>query len=159
MNYISLDEFKKAWVFRHKDLVIEEADLDLIKPMTAARSAVLWTTMISREKDHPDFFDSGQWPGQSQTWLEEINWEKAWEQGNASLPDTILEFLGWEDNTTVYFCMSKNSVIETSFFIFKKYWQNFMFLADGCVLVGKKRDSVIQFLETGTAKLGKKPKP
>ena len=29
----------------------------LIKPMSAARAAVLWSTMVSNEKDHPDFFD------------------------------------------------------------------------------------------------------
>ncbi len=34
MNYIALDEFKKAWVFRHKDLPIEEQDLAQIKLMS-----------------------------------------------------------------------------------------------------------------------------
>ncbi len=51
MNYIALDEFKKAWVFRHKDLPIEEQDLAQIKLMSAARSATLWTTMVSKEKE------------------------------------------------------------------------------------------------------------
>ena len=57
MNYISLDEYKKAWVFRHKDMPISSEDAAQIKPMSAERAAVLWTTMVSREHDHPDFFD------------------------------------------------------------------------------------------------------
>ena len=63
MNYIALDDYKKAWVFKHKDLPIEESDLALIKPMSAARAAVLWSTMVSNEKDHPDFFDKTDWVG------------------------------------------------------------------------------------------------
>jgi hypothetical protein len=32
-----------------------------------------------------------------------------------------------------------------------------MFLADGSLLIGKKRNTVVQFLESGIAKLGEKP--
>lgn len=56
MNYISLDDYKKAWVFRHKDIPVSDIDAANIKPMTSERAAVLWTTMVSREHDHPDFF-------------------------------------------------------------------------------------------------------
>jgi hypothetical protein len=54
----------------------------------------------------------------------------------------------------VYFCIARDNIIETSFDVFKRNWQNFMFLADGSLLLGKKRDEVVQFLETGDAKLG-----
>ena len=66
MNYISLDEYKKAWVFRHKDIPVSDIDAANIKPMTSERAAVLWTTMVSREHDHPDFFDKTDWCAQEQ---------------------------------------------------------------------------------------------
>ena len=78
------------------------------------------------------------------------------EAGDEQLPEEILNHLAWEANTTVYFCMARDNIIETSFAVFKRCWQNFMFLADGSLLLGKKRDAVVQFLETGNAKLGKK---
>ena len=50
--------------------------------------------------------------------------------------------------------MARDNIIETSFDVFKRNWQNFMFLADGSLLLGKKRNEVVQFLATGDAKLG-----
>ncbi|MEJ6476536.1 DUF2947 domain-containing protein [Pseudoalteromonas piscicida] len=156
MNYIALDDYKKAWVFKHKDLPIEASDLALIKPMTAARAAVLWSTMVSNEKDHPDFFDKNDWVGKAESWQEALNWEQPWEAGEA-FPEVIEQFLDWQDNTTVYFCLSRDDVIETRFDVFKRCWQNFMFLTDGSFLIGKKRSSVVQFMAEGQAKLGTKP--
>ena len=156
MNYISLDEYKKAWVFRHKDMPISADDAQQIKPMTSERAAVLWSTMVSREHDHPDFFDKTDWCGKEESFIETLNWESAWEAGEEQLPEAILAHLDWEANTTVYFCMARDNIIETSFAVFKRCWQNFMFLADGSLLMGKKRDAVVQFLESGNAKLGKK---
>ena len=158
MNYLPLNEFKKAWVFRHQDLEIAPTDLEKIKLMSPTRSAVLWSTMVSREKDHPDFFTENEWAGQASSWQENLNWEKDWEAGLEELPESINEFLKWENNTTVYFCLNRDCVIETQFDVFKRCWQNFMFLADGCLLLGKKRDTVAQFLENGDVKLGNKPK-
>ncbi|NOU51661.1 DUF2947 domain-containing protein [Pseudoalteromonas sp. JBTF-M23] len=158
MNYISIDKFKKAWVFKHQDLPINEADLDAIKLMSPERSAVLWTTMVSREKDHPDFFTKSEWPGDEATWVSQLNWETPWENGEPHLPQTLCDFLQWEDNTTVYFCLSREHVFETRFDVFKHCWQNFMFLADGSLLLGKKRQGVVQFMENGQAKLGERPK-
>ncbi|CCQ09563.1 FIG00950535: hypothetical protein [Pseudoalteromonas luteoviolacea B = ATCC 29581] len=157
MNYIALDEFKKAWVFRHKELPIDDQDLALIKPMSASRAATLWATMVSKEKDHPDFFVVTEWTGDPKSWQQTLNWEAPWEAGEPELPSDIIDFLNWENNTTVYFCMSRDSVIETRFDVFKRHWQNFMFLADGSLLLGKKREAVVQFMENGQAKLGCRP--
>ena len=54
--------------------------------------------------------------------------------------------------------MSRDQVIETNFAVFERCWQNFMFLCDGSLLVGKKRTAVVQFMENGEARLGEKPK-
>ena len=72
MNYISLDEYKKAWVFRHKDMPISADDAQQIKPMTSERAAVLWSTMVSREHDHPDFFDKTDWCGKEESFIETL---------------------------------------------------------------------------------------
>ncbi|MGO2010434.1 MAG: DUF2947 domain-containing protein [Pseudoalteromonas sp.] len=157
MNYIPLDDYKKAWVFRHQDAPVNEQDLALIKPMSSERAAVLWSTMVSREHDHPDFFDKTDWCGKEENFTQTLHWEAAWEEGAELPPQEILDHLDWQANTTVYFCMSRDNIIETSFAVFKRNWQNFMFLADGSLLLGKKRDAVIQFLENGDAKLGTKP--
>ena len=157
MNYISLDDYKKAWVFRHKDIPVSDIDAANIKHMTSERAAVLWTTMVSREHDHPDFFDKTDWCAQEQNFSQEINWEDAWESEEPQFPDAILNHLDWQANTTVYFCMARDNIIETTFDVFKRNWQNFMFLADGSLLIGKKRSTMVQFLESGIAKLGEKP--
>ncbi|MFY8328626.1 DUF2947 domain-containing protein [Pseudoalteromonas sp. ZZD1] len=157
MNYIPLDDYKKAWVFRHQDAPVSEQDLALIKPMSHERAAVLWSTMVSREHDHPDFFDKTDWCGKDENFTQTVHWEAAWEEGAEQPPEEILAHLDWQANTTVYFCMARDNIIETSFAVFKRNWQNFMFLADGSLLLGKKRDAVVQFLESGDAKLGNKP--
>jgi hypothetical protein len=157
MNYISLNDYKKAWVFRHQDAPVSEQDLALIKPMSHDRAAVLWSTMVSKEHDHPDFFDKTDWCGKEESFTETVRWEDAWEEGEALPPEAILVHLDWQANTTVYFCIARDNIIETSFDVFKRNWQNFMFLADGSLLLGKKRDAVAQFLENGDAKLGNKP--
>jgi hypothetical protein len=113
--------------------------------------------MVSREFDHPDFFDKTDWCGQDESFTQEVNWQDAWENSDEQLPEAILTHLDWQANTTVYFCMARDNIIETTFDVFKRNWQNFMFLADGSLLMGKKRNTVVQFLESGYAKLGEKP--
>lgn len=156
MNYLPLDEFKYAFAFRHKELELDEATLAQIKFMTPARSQTLWRTFISKDKDHPDFFDGQDWPGNGKTWLNTVKWETAWEHDEA-LPFEIETHLEWEDNTTVYYCLSHHHIIETSWALFKKHWLNFLFMSDGALLIGKKRNQVVQFLENGYAKLGRRP--
>ncbi len=156
MSYLPLEQFKYAWAFRHGSLpAIPEQDKARIKVMNAERARVLWTTFISREADHPDFFTSHDWPGQDASWLETIDWESAWDD-ESQLPEEITSHLSWEDNTTVYFCLSDKHVIETQFGVFKNYWLHFLFMSDGALLIGKKRQQAVQFLSNGTAKIGQK---
>ena len=157
MNYIPLEQYKQAWVFRHKDLPITPEDLALIKPMTEARAANVWCTFISNENDHPDFFTDKDWPGQKGSWSQSVDWEKAWENEDIHLPAELLAHLDWDNNTVVYFCLSRGNVIETRWDVFKRCWQNFLFMSDGVILLGKKRQQVAQFMATGQVKLGQKP--
>ena len=112
MNYTPLDDFKYAWAFRHQQLPISESTLTKIKPMSEPRATNLWSTFVSREKDHPDFFDNKDWPGNGKTWSSTVKWETAWDNDEA-LPDDILNFLDWDENTTVYYCLSRFSPSKT----------------------------------------------
>lgn len=156
MNYISLDELKNAWVFRHKSLLLTDKDKAKIKPMTNTRAQIVWDTFISRQADHPDFFKQGDWPFDEKTWQEKVKWESVWDSEQAELPEEIINHLNWDSNTVVYFCSARNNVIETTWAVFQRCWKNFLFMDDGPLLIGKKRNEVIQFLSDGQCKLGLK---
>ena len=157
MNYIPLSQLKNAWVFKHKSLPISPEDLEKIKPMAQTRAQVLWDTFISKQVDHPDFFKKGDWPLSANTWQDSAKWEGIWDSNNSALPTLILEHLTWDDNTVVYYCCHRQQVIETTWAVFKRCWKNFLFMDDGVILIGKKRQQVVQFLSNGQFKVGNKP--
>ena len=156
MNYIPLEELKNAWIFKHKSLPIDEKDLGRIKPMACQRANTLWDTFISKQVDHPDFFKKGDWVFSKDTWKDVGKWEAIWDSENEDLPLLITEHLQWDNNTVVYFCNTRNNVIETTWAVFKRCWKNFLFMDDGTLLIGKKRTEVVQFLSNGSFKVGTK---
>ncbi|MDN3651791.1 DUF2947 family protein [Thalassotalea ponticola] len=158
MNYINLDELKYAWVFRFKQLPISDDDRQHIKAMTTARSATLWGQFIAKHADHPDFIDERDWPGQSNTWQENGNWQDAWESDDDALPELLSDYLSdWQDNATVYFCNSRKQVIETRFDVFIRCWKNFLMMDDGPLLIAKKAKQAVQFFPDGSYRLGLRP--
>lgn len=158
MNYFPLEQHKKAWIFRRQDLPINDNDKQAIKPMTEPRAQELWKQMVSRQVDHPDFFRSGDWAFNVETWQEQGNWEEVWDSEQTALPELLLDTLQWEDNTVVYYCNDQYSVIETTWGTFKRCWKNFLFMDDGALLLGKRRTEVVQFLANGSFRAGTKPK-
>ena len=156
MSYISLDDLKNAWIFRHQSLPIEPADLLSIKPLNKDRALQVWDTFISKQVDHPDFFKVGDWPFDHNSWSDEGNWETRWDSEEAELPALIVEHLAWDHNTVVYFCTSRDKVIETTWEVFQRCWKNFLFMDDGSILIGKKRQQTVQFLSNGHFKIGTK---
>lgn len=157
MNYIPLEQFKFAWIFRHKSLPLSEKSIKAIKPMSESRAMVLWDGFISKHVDHPDFFKQGDWAIDSKTWLDNGKWEGIWESDEHSLPQAILDNINWDANTVVYYCINRKLVIETTWANFKACWKNFLFVDDGTLLLGKKRQEVVQFNSNGHFKVGKKP--
>jgi hypothetical protein len=157
MNYLPLDSLKNAWIFKHKSLPIADTDLLKIKPMSAERANIVWDTFISRQVDHPDFFKKGDWPSDNNNWVEQGKWESIWDSNEDNLPELIQNHLDWDQNTVVYYCSSRDNVIETSWLIFKRHWKNFLFMDDGPILLGKKRQQVVQFNSNGQFKIGQKP--
>lgn len=157
MNYIPLSNYKKAWIFKRQDLPISAEDGQQIKPMTEQRASTLWKSAISTQADHPDFFKKGDWAFNINTWQEQGEWEAVWDSEETQLPELILEHLAWEDEVTVYYCNDQQSVIETTWAVFKRHWKNFLFMDDGALLIGKKRQQVIQFFSNGSFQIGTKP--
>ena len=157
MSYTSLEQLKNAWIFKHKSLPINDADLIKIKPMAKDRANVLWDAFISRQVDHPDFFKKGDWPFNSSNWHEQGKWEGIWDSNEENLPELITTHIAWDSNTVVYYCSNRDNVIETTWSVFKRCWKNFLFMDDGCILVGKKRKESVQFNSNGTFKIGNKP--
>ena len=154
MNYIPLSDLKNAWIFRHKSLPITPEDLIAIKPMAANRAQVLWDTFISKQVDHPDFFKKGDWPNNDENWVDQGKWEGIWDSKESALPEAILSHLQWDQNTVVYYCSARTNVIETTWAIFQRCWKNFLFIDDGVILIGKKRQEAVQFLSNGQFKIG-----
>jgi len=157
MNYLPLESLKNAWIFKHKSLPITDADLVKIKPMSTERANILWDTFISRQADHPDFFKKGDWPADNNNWSDQAKWEGIWDSDEKQLPVLIENHLDWDQNTVVYYCSSRDNVIETSWVVFQRCWKNFLFMDDGPILLGKKRQQVVQFTSNGLFKVGQKP--
>ena len=148
---------ENVWIFKHKSLPISETDLSKIKPMIKDRANVLWDTFISRQVDHPDFFKKGDWPFDQSNWQEQGKWEGIWDSNEENLPELITNSIAWDNNTVVYYCSNRENVIETTWVVFKRCWKNFLFMDDGCILVGKKRKESVQFNSNGSFKVGIKP--
>ena len=157
MSHIPLEQLKNAWIFKHKSLPISDVDLTKIKPMATDRANVLWDTFISRQADHPDFFKKGDWPFDQSSWQDQGKWEGIWDSNEEKLPELIATTIAWDNNTVVYYCSNRDNVIETTWAVFKRCWKNFLFMDDGCLLIGKKRKESVQFNSNGSFKVGNKP--
>ena len=90
------------------------------------------------------------------TWSDQGKWEAQWESDEDTLPESIIEHLAWPSNTVVYYCNDRKQVIETTWDVFQRTWKNFLFMDDGPLLIGKKRDQVVQFMSNGTFRIGNK---
>ncbi|WEM43445.1 DUF2947 domain-containing protein [Photobacterium sp. DA100] len=153
MNYVELDNYSRKWIFTHASMPVTESDLALIKPFTQARSAQIWGEHVSRQSPDADHFEKGDWAHNDKIWSQAIDWQVAWDSDEPELPEEMLAFLDWEDNTTVYFCYEKYNVIETKWDVFKRNWKNFLFFDDGPMLLGRKKSQAVWFSSKGTFRL------
>lgn len=156
MSYISLESYKKKWIFNHQAMPIELEDRELIKPMSESRSAQLWREYISKQSPTAEHFSSQDWPNLAKTWENEFEWQADWD-ADADLPEQLLAYLAWDEQAIVYFCYDKTDVIETNWKTFKKYWKNFLFYDDNPLLIAKKNKQVAQFYQSGRGKFGCRP--
>lgn len=157
MKYLNLEDFDRAWIFRHKDLPLADDVKQGIKPYTEAVSNQLWNQYISQQAGHPSQFGQGDWPFQSSCWQDKADWQQAWDDDSNELPELLVEHLDWDDNTNVLFFYDCDRVVETSWKLFKLSWKNFLFFDDGPILLGKKRKQAVQFLQDGQFAVGHRP--
>ncbi len=155
MDYIPLEAYRYRWFFSHKDLPVDPADLAGIKPLASNGALQIWQQLISSRANHSELFHKEDWPMLKQTWEQQSSqWQDIWESDANELPSSVLEALNWEPETVIYFCYHSENIIETTWKIFKQYWKNFLFLDDGPILIGKRREQALQFLSDGQVKIG-----
>ena len=154
MSYLPLDEYQRKWIFTHQSMPVPEAELEAIKPMSQARASQLWKENISAQSPDADRLSSSDWPMNESNWKETVDWMAAWESDEEPLPESVIEFIDWQDDVTVYFCYEKYNVIETKWSTFKKHWKNFLFYDDGPILIGRRRSEALWFDSEGNVKLG-----
>lgn len=157
MKYLELDDFDRAWIFRHKDLPLTDEEKKALKPYTEAVSNQLWNQYISQQAGHPSQFTQGDWLLSPAAREESGRWQEAWDSDESGLPSQVLETLDWDNNTNVLFFYDSDRVVETTWKVFKQSWKNFLFFDDGPILLGKKRAQVVQFLQDGSFVLGSRP--
>jgi hypothetical protein len=158
MKYLNLEDFDRAWIFRHKELPLSDDLKAEIKPYTEIVSNQLWNQYISQDSGHSSQFGSGDWPSRGSVWSDRGDWQQAWDSEKNDLPSIILNHLDWDDNTNVLFFYDCDRVVETSWKVFKLSWKNFLFFDDGPILMGKKRKQVVQFLQNGNFAVGALPR-
>jgi len=157
MKFLNLDDFDRAWIFRHKDLPIDDKTKAAIKPYTESVSNQLWNQYISQQSSHPSQFAMNDWPNKSNTWSGNGNWQEAWDSDKNDLPELLQQHIDWDDNTNVLFFYDSDRVVETTWKVFKASWKNFLFFDDGPILLGKKRKQAVQFMQDGSFTIGQRP--
>ncbi len=156
MKYQDINNYSRKWIFTHASMPVVSDDLQQIKPFTAQQSAMFWQENISRESPDSERFAPKDWASNLNNWLMETNWIKTWESDDDSFPVEIEQYLTWQDDVTVYFCYEKYNVIETTWKVFKNNWKNFLFYDDGPILLARRREQALWFLDNGKVKLGKR---
>ncbi|WP_261872503.1 DUF2947 domain-containing protein [Vibrio rarus] len=157
MDYISLDDYSRKWIFTHQSMPIPEQDLAAILPMSQGKSAQFWKDNVSKQSPDAERMSSQDWPTRDANWSNSVNWMSQWESDNEELPTEITEHIDWQDDVTVYFCYEKYNVVQTTWAIFKKHWKNFLFFDDGPILLGRRRKQALWFSTDGQVKLGNRP--
>ncbi len=156
MNYISLDNYKRKWIFTHQSMPVAEEDLKEIKPMSGFRASQLWFDFVSKKSPSLMHLSKEEWPLMPSTWVQEMQWQQSWDD-ETDLAADFWNFFDLDDASIVYFCYGKDNIIETRWMTFKKYWKNFLFYDDDPLLLIKKKKNVAQFSQTGFVKLGARP--
>ena len=156
MKYIPLSEYKNAWIFRHGEMPVPADDLAQIKPLTPVAATDVWRNNISKQCLTPEDFGDNDWLNDEENWEESGSWQDEWESDNPELPDVVEKHLQWTPETTIFYCVDSEAVLETTWDVFSRHWKNFLFFDDDCVLIGRKRKQAAQFHQDGTVSVGKK---
>ncbi|MGI2209492.1 DUF2947 domain-containing protein [Shewanella baltica] len=153
-TYIPLEQYRRKWIFNHKDLPVTDEDKAHILPLTDKSAMEIWNQWISNKSSRAEQFTKGDWAAKADAWVETDHWQSAWDSEESSLPDMLAELIQWPDETTVYFCYEKYQIIETRWDVFVRNWKCFLFFDDGPILISPKQKQAVMFEQSGQYKLG-----
>lgn len=153
-TYIPLDQYKRKWIFNHKDLPVSDEDKALILPLTEKSAMQVWNNLISDKCPTPDKFSKGDWPAKPKAWSKSDEWQSAWDSDEPELPLALAEFIQWPGDTKIFFCYEKYQVIETNWEVFARNWKCFLFFDDGPLMISKKDKQAVMFNQDGTFQMG-----
>ncbi|GGI67793.1 DUF2947 domain-containing protein [Shewanella gelidii] len=152
--HIPLAQYKRKWIFNHKDLPVSDEDKSQIFPLTEKASMQIWNQWISNKCSRPDQFSKGDWAAKGNTWQQTDHWQSAWDSEDPALPTVIAEFIQWQPQAKVYFCYDKYQVIETTWQVFERNWKCFLFFDDGPLLIAPKQKQAAWFDQKGQYQVG-----
>ncbi|QYJ79852.1 DUF2947 domain-containing protein [Shewanella acanthi] len=153
-TYIPLENYRRKWIFNHKDLPVSDEDKTHILPLTDKSAMQVWNQWISNKSSCAEQFTKGDWAAKATAWTETAHWQSAWDSEDNSLPETIAAHIQWPDDTTVYFCYEKYQIIETRWDVFVRNWKCFLFFDDGPILISPKQTQAVMFEQSGQYKVG-----
>lgn len=157
MSYIPFEDYTRKWIFSHASMPVDAAHLEFIKPLSQAKAAQIWLDNVSRSSPDSQRLAKEDWPLKANCWQETVNWMAQWEEDGDAMPDALSAHFDWQDDVTVYFCYDKYQAIETQWWVFRRYWKNFLFYDDGPILLGRRRKQTAWFFDNGDVKLGMRP--
>ncbi|ABO23185.1 DUF2947 domain-containing protein [Shewanella loihica] len=155
-TYIPLEQYKRKWIFNHKDLPVTDEDKACIKPLDQKSSMTVWNQWVSNKSSRSEQFAKGDWAAKGDAWQETDHWQSAWDSDSPALPELFQNHFDWQDETQVYFCYDKYQIIETRWDVFVRNWKCFLFFDDGPLLIAPKKKQAAFFHQSGQYQLGKR---
>ncbi|MFQ6370277.1 DUF2947 domain-containing protein [Shewanella sp. YIC-542] len=153
-RYMPLSDYRRQWMFNHHEMPVADEDKAHIHPLSAKSAMEVWNRWISNKSSCAEEFTKGDWAIRSASWHLTDNWQNAWDSDAPELPLPISEFIGWDDDEPVFFCIEKYDILETRWGIFKQHWKCFLFCDDGPMLIHAKHRQAIWFTQDGNYRLG-----
>ena len=153
-TYTPFEQYKRKWIFNHKDLPVTDEDKALIMPLDQKSSMEVWNKWISNKSSRTEQFAKGDWAAKDSAWVITEDWQAPWDSEEAALPEGFSEHFDWADDTPVYFCYEKYQVIETRWDVFVRNWKCFLFFDDGPLLISAKQKQAAIFHQSGQFQLG-----
>lgn len=158
MKYSDFNEYPYLWVFKREDMGVAENDLSQIKPLTPRAADELWQNHISHNSNHCTDLRKGDWARNQNSWTELLRWDQAFDSDSPQLPEGTTEFIDWDPNTVIWVCYGSDHVVETNWGVFKRNWKCFLFADEAALIIGKRRQQALFFVDETQLKLGNRPK-
>ncbi|SHH78934.1 DUF2947 family protein [Ferrimonas marina] len=157
MKYSELAQYPLHWVFQRADMGLSDDDRAAIHPLTPHYARQVWQQQVSTDAVDLERLEEGDWLSQASCWPETALWEEAFESDDPVLPEALQGHLNWDPNTIVFICYDQEHVLETRYSVFRHAWKAFLFAADQALVVGRRRNEALWFVDERQVKLGQKP--